>query len=263
MAGVGPGDAAGVTGSRLPEGELPRARRDSDPGAVGPTRGGPHPRLRPDRRLADHAELQDGGGRADAHRLAHGGGDRGPGVSRHRRGAWTAWLGSAASGSTRSPTSALPDRGGRPRQRGPGVGAPGAGRSNPAAVLRRPGRGAGRPDHPRQRRRRRLDRHGGRRTLAPTPCGAPTPSTSWPGPPRRWTRSAARLGTRPAQRWTAGAGRASGHARTLKRARSALWKNPENLTDHQRDKLAWIARTDPRLHRAYLLKEGLREPHRV
>jgi transposase len=54
------------------------------------------------------------------------------------------------------------------------------------------------------------------------------------------------------------AGRASGQARALKRARYALWKNPENLTDNQREKLAWIARCDPRLHRAYLLKEGLR-----
>jgi transposase len=54
------------------------------------------------------------------------------------------------------------------------------------------------------------------------------------------------------------AGRASGHARALKRARYALWKNPENLTDRQRQKLHWIARTDPRLWRAYLLKEGLR-----
>jgi transposase len=54
------------------------------------------------------------------------------------------------------------------------------------------------------------------------------------------------------------AGRASGHARQLKHARYALWKNPEDLTDHQRDKLAWIAKTDPRVYRAYLLKEGLR-----
>jgi len=54
------------------------------------------------------------------------------------------------------------------------------------------------------------------------------------------------------------AGRATGHARALKRARYALWKNPENLTDRQRQKLEWIAKTDPRLHRAYLLKEGLR-----
>jgi transposase len=51
---------------------------------------------------------------------------------------------------------------------------------------------------------------------------------------------------------------ATGDARRLKHARYALWKNPENLTDRQRDKLAWIAQTDPRLHRAYLLKEGLR-----
>ncbi len=65
---------------------------------------------------------------------------------------------------------------------------------------------------------------------------------------------------------------ATGDARRFKYARYALWKNPENLTDRQRDKLAWIAKTDhrqrdklawiaktdPRLHRAYLLKEGLR-----
>ena len=51
-----------------------------------------------------------------------------------------------------------------------------------------------------------------------------------------------------------------GHTRAvaLKGARYALWKNPEDLTDTQVDKLAWIAKTDPRLHRAYLLKEGLR-----
>src|SRR4029077_7003294 len=51
---------------------------------------------------------------------------------------------------------------------------------------------------------------------------------------------------------------AAGDARRLKHARYALWKNPENLTDRQRDKLAWIAKTDPRLYRAYLLQEGLR-----
>ena len=51
---------------------------------------------------------------------------------------------------------------------------------------------------------------------------------------------------------------ATGHAQALKRARWALWKNPENLTTRQRSKLDWIAKNDPRLHRAYLLKEGLR-----
>ena len=54
------------------------------------------------------------------------------------------------------------------------------------------------------------------------------------------------------------AGRASGDARKLKHARYALWKNPEDLTANQQAKLAWVARTDPLLHRAYLLKEGLR-----
>jgi transposase len=51
---------------------------------------------------------------------------------------------------------------------------------------------------------------------------------------------------------------ATGHALALKRARWALWKNPENLTTRQAQKLAWIAKNDPRLHRAYLLKEALR-----
>lgn len=51
---------------------------------------------------------------------------------------------------------------------------------------------------------------------------------------------------------------ATGDARALKNARYALWKNPENLTERQQAKLDWIAKTDPRLHRAYLLKEGLR-----
>lgn len=52
--------------------------------------------------------------------------------------------------------------------------------------------------------------------------------------------------------------RATGHPRALKQARYALWKNPENLTTAQRAKLDWIAKTEPQMHRAYLLKEGLR-----
>lgn len=47
-------------------------------------------------------------------------------------------------------------------------------------------------------------------------------------------------------------------AKTLKGARYSLWKNPEDLTTNQQTKLKWIAATDPRLYRAYLLKEGLR-----
>ena len=43
-------------------------------------------------------------------------------------------------------------------------------------------------------------------------------------------------------------------ARKLKGARYALWKNPEDLTERQNAKLAWIAKTDTRLYRAYLLR---------
>jgi transposase len=66
----------------------------------------------------------------------------------------------------------------------------------------------------------------------------------------RWGRG------RPASTTAARPGREQ--ARGLKGARYALWKNPEDLTERQTAKLAWIAKTDPRLHRAYLLKEGLR-----
>jgi transposase len=56
---------------------------------------------------------------------------------------------------------------------------------------------------------------------------------------------------------------AKGQAKALKAARYALWKNPENLTEHQQTKLEWIAATSPRLYRAYLLKEGLRLPFKL
>jgi transposase len=48
-------------------------------------------------------------------------------------------------------------------------------------------------------------------------------------------------------------------ARGLKGTRYALWKNPQDLTQHQQAKLASIAVTDRRLYRAYLLKEQLRQ----
>jgi transposase len=51
---------------------------------------------------------------------------------------------------------------------------------------------------------------------------------------------------------------ASERAKALHGARVALWKNPDNLTAKQRAKLEWVAITDPRIHRAYQLKEGLR-----
>ncbi|WP_427134895.1 ISL3 family transposase [Pseudarthrobacter sp. S9] len=50
----------------------------------------------------------------------------------------------------------------------------------------------------------------------------------------------------------------SARAAGVKNSRYALWKNPENLTEKQQVKLAWIVQTDPTLGRAYYLKEGLR-----
>jgi transposase len=50
----------------------------------------------------------------------------------------------------------------------------------------------------------------------------------------------------------------TGQAAHLKGCRYALWKNPEDLTDRQAGKLAWIARHNHTLYRAYLLKEQLR-----
>ena len=49
-----------------------------------------------------------------------------------------------------------------------------------------------------------------------------------------------------------------GAARELAHARYCLWKNPENLTDRQQQRLRWIAQTHPVLWEAYRLKEGLR-----
>jgi transposase len=65
--------------------------------------------------------------------------------------------------------------------------------------------------------------------------------------------------------WNSAAGRTrggreggTGVSAKFKRYRYALWKNPDNLTGRQRAQPAWIAKADPRPHRAYPLKEGLR-----
>ena len=49
------------------------------------------------------------------------------------------------------------------------------------------------------------------------------------------------------------------HARELKGARFALWKNPEDLTRRQQGKLAQVAKTNSPLYRAYLMKAS-RDP---
>jgi transposase len=48
-------------------------------------------------------------------------------------------------------------------------------------------------------------------------------------------------------------------AKDLKGARFALWKKPENLTQRQQQKLAWIQTLNAPIYRAYLLKEQLRQ----
>jgi len=77
---------------------------------------------------------------------------------------------------------------------------------------------------------------------------------------RRQAWNAARADTRTlrARRSAGKLNRSTGHAQALKNSRFALWKNPENLTTRQQAKLAWIAKAEPTLHRAYLLKEALR-----
>lgn len=47
-------------------------------------------------------------------------------------------------------------------------------------------------------------------------------------------------------------------AKSLKNAKYALLKNPEDLTEHQQEQLTFLSAANPRLYRAYLLKENLR-----
>ena len=58
--------------------------------------------------------------------------------------------------------------------------------------------------------------------------------------------------------WARTAGTLNRRRATHLSARYALWKNPGDLTGRQRHQLDWIAKTDTRLWRAYLLKEALR-----
>ena len=90
------------------------------------------------------------------------------------------------------------------------------------------------------------------RPAVPPPSCAPTRST-WP----EWASDALDQVRR--EVWNAARTHGqAGLARALKGARYALWKNPEDLTGRQRRKLAWIAKVNDRLYRAYLLKEELR-----
>jgi transposase len=101
----------------------------------------------------------------------------------------------------------------------------------------------------------------GRRCPNATLCADPFHIVAWAtdalDEQRRaaWNNAAGRTRFRPSN-WRQST--SSGQAQSLKHARYALWKNPENLTDHQRLQIDWIAKTDPSLYRAYLLKEALR-----
>ena len=167
--------------------------------------------------------------------------------------------GSGASGSTRSrsarasatsPSSSTTTPAGwcgRPRPR------PQDGRAVPRSARRR----ALRADRAGVLRHGRLDHRARSPSAARTRASAWTRFTSSSSRPTRWTRSAARSGTRPA---------AQGQpqlAKELKGARFALWKNPENLTPASSSSSPASSRLNQRLYRAYLLAQQLREIYRV
>ena len=123
---------------------------------------------------------------------------------------------------------------------------------HPAEVLRSPRPRTSQPDPADQRRRRGVDRRRRARRLrerdavpGPVPHRAAGASQAL-DVVRRWVWNLLRRMDLP------------GHAKQLKNCRYALWKNPEDLTARQAAKLAWIARHNHRLYRAYLLKEQLR-----
>jgi transposase len=92
-------------------------------------------------------------------------------------------------------------------------------------------------------------------TAPPPP--APTPPCAWTLHVVRWATDALDV----VRRWLWNTFRTlgmPGRAKHLKGCRYALWKNPEDLTDRQAAKLAWIAKHNNQLYRAYLLKEHLR-----
>lgn len=93
-------------------------------------------------------------------------------------------------------------------------------------------------------------------------CADPFHIVAWAGDAldverrRAWNQASGRVRIDTAKRNQSRG--ATGQARQIKLARHALWKKPENLTARQRRQLEWIAEADPRLWRAYLLKEALR-----
>jgi transposase len=86
--------------------------------------------------------------------------------------------------------------------------------------------------------------------------------TLWQGQSKRSTLTGAAPGTKPkaarSHHPLAERDAPPGDSRQIARSRYAPWKNPDDLNTRQHQQLDWIARTDPKLWRAYLLKEGHR-----
>lgn len=88
---------------------------------------------------------------------------------------------------------------------------------------------------------------------------------------KRWTVSAAKQGQKAHRVAQAAPGRCVGRpakgetanphqtqAKAVKNLRYALLKNPEHLSENQQAQLQFLTAANPRLYRAYLLKENLR-----
>ena len=139
----------------------------------------------------------------------------------------------------------------RPRQRPAGVGRHRPRTGHPATVLRSPRCRTSQPDQADQRRA--AEWIGDCATAAcenATSCLDPFHIVRWASQDldvvRGWAWNVLRHLDTP------------GHARQLKKCHYALSKNPQELTARQAGKLAWIARHNHQLYRAYLLKEQLR-----
>ena len=97
-----------------------------------------------------------------------------------------------------------------------------------------------------------------------------TPSMLYPGPLKSSTRNAVRRGLRHIRRPKKPQSVAVAdllretvnpekkQATAVKNLRYVLLKNQNDLSDNQKAQLQFLTKTNPRLYRAYLLKEGLR-----
>ncbi len=253
-------ERSGVPGGRRAAGELSGAWSDGGAGAVGSSWCRAHPRLRRHGRVVGDAVLEDRGERVDACRVAHCRGDRRPGVGRHRRRV------DRLAGLRRIGIDEISYKRGHRYLTWSSTTTAGV------LVWAAPGRDEA-------TLRRFFDDLGPERSAAITHVSAD--AAEWiakvvaercpnamplrrPVPRRRLGHRRARRGSPPglergprARRSPAGPGERPG---TLERSSTPATRcgRTRRTSPAPSDKLAWIARCDPRLHRAYLLKEGLR-----